>query len=340
MVVFVPFTAPGDRIRVRITACKPRFLLGELVEIIEPSQSRREPPCPVAGQCGGCAWQHVSYPEQVRQKEKILHDSLRKFKGFEWLPFLEAPHEFQYRNRIQLQVSEGKIGFFAARTRELIPIKECLIAEPALNERIKTLDAERISARRLELALQVDGTVREMADQRDPEAALFSQVNRVQNERLRNAVLERVAGFKPDWIMDLYCGSGNLTEILAARFPDVPLIAIDLSRASIERAPRLPNVEWRQGDVAQVLKKLNPNKKSGLVVLDPPRVGCTHAVTAELLRHHPTWIVYVSCNPTTFARDVERLSNYELVSVQGLDMFPQTEHVELIGSLRAATLLT
>ncbi len=344
--MFVPGTAPGDRVQVRITARKPRFLEGEVVQLISPGPSRRTPKCPVTDRCGGCSWQHVDYSVQIEQKQKILSDALRKIgkiHDVKWLPFIAAPDEYHYRNRIQLQVKNGRFGFFSKRSRDLVEITKCWIAEEKLNRRMAELGPKELHSARLELAVQTDGQVALMPDKRDPEAALFSQVNTAQNQNMVAALLAAV-DFRPDWIMDLYCGSGNLTRPLKEKFPGVPVIAVELSRTSIERARELDNeIDWRAGDVARVLNQIEAQSGRGLIVLDPPRLGCASEVIDEVLRHSPSQIVYVSCNPTTFARDVERLlegGRFRVESVQGLDMFPQTEHVELIGSLRAATLLT
>jgi tRNA/tmRNA/rRNA uracil-C5-methylase (TrmA/RlmC/RlmD family) len=100
----------------------------------------------------------------------------------------------------------------------------------------------------------------------------------------------------------------------------------------------LPDVEWISGDVGGVLRKQTRRSGAGLIVCDPPRTGLDSAAVAEILRHAPAQILYVSCNPTTFARDAQRFQPaFRLEHVRGLDMFPQTEHVELIASLRAAT---
>lgn len=336
--IFVPGTAPGDIVEIQITQQKPRFAEAEVLRLIEPSPWRRTPPCPVFGRCGGCAWQHVAYEEQVRQKEKILRDALRKvekLQTFEWRPLVPAPAEFFYRNRVQLQVRGGQVGFFAKGSRDLVPVERCHIAEAGINECIPALTAEQKRASRIELAQRPDGSTVTMLDERDPEEALFSQVNTAQNETLIRLMLEAVHG-TPDWILDLYCGSGNLTVPLASRFAGTAVTAVDLSRASIQRAPKIEHVEFLAGDVGQVLRGLKPQNGSGLAVLDPPRTGCEIKVIEQLRRIKPSQIVYISCNPSTFARDVERLvdnGDYRLRTVQGLDMFPQTEHVELIASL-------
>jgi len=332
VVVFVPQTAPGDVVSVKITNKKARFWEGELVSVVKPSPHRRTPPCPVADRCGGCSWQHVSYEQQAVQKQKILNDSLRplrKFAPWTELPFLAAPEEFYYRNRVQVQMRGGKKGFFAKRSHDLVEVEKCWIADEAINRQLRDLQAAPGETRR---------------ELRVSEGRDFAQVNDKQNAVLQKRVVELIT-CTPDWLMDLYAGSGNLTEPLHRRFPNVPLTAVELSASAVDRGRRLlPDVDWRGGDVAQVLKtvraaemKMEPFRSSdGVVVLDPPRTGCEPAVIEELLKHKPKQIVYVSCNPTTFARDAVKLVEsgaYRVENVQGLDMFPQTEHVELIARL-------
>ncbi len=339
MVVFVPGTAPGDVIRVRITNKKSKFMEGAVVEILTPSRARRRPPCPVADRCGGCSWQHVEYAEQVVQKQGIVESSLRglrKLAEFTLRPLLAAPNEFHYRNRVQLQVRDGKYGFFAKGTNALVETRECWISEPALNDKLRTLTAaDAAGESRLELALLESGEVSAVAGRRSAEVALFAQVNRAQNEVLKEQVLAAVHG-RPDWIFDLYAGSGNLTAPLAGQYAPVRVVAVELSRAAVERAKT--GADWRIGDVGKVLAQIELRKGAGLIVLDPPRTGCEGDVIEQLLRLRAKQIVYVSCNPATFARDAERLirsGQYSIEWVQGLDMFPQTEHVELIASFTA-----
>lgn len=340
LVVFVPDTAPGDLVKVRLTAQKPRFFEGEIVEILKPSPARRSPECPVYGRCGGCVWQHIQYSEQVQQKEKILVASLKKLDRagrIEWRPFVPAANEFNYRNRIQLHGDSSGVGFFARHSRDLVTIESCPIAEPAINQALAEIRGEPGLSGRIELAVLPDGQV----VRREPE---FGQVNTAQNLKLREAVVS-AAGFNPDWIFDLYCGSGNLTEPLARQFPKTPITAIELSRSAILKAKELHphlNIDWRAGDVALEIKKMNREKVSGsgLVVVDPPRAGLAREVIEAILKLAPKQIVYVSCNPTTFARDAEHFLTARpewKAEVQGFDMFPQTEHVELVASLCAAT---
>jgi 23S rRNA (uracil1939-C5)-methyltransferase len=328
VVVFVPQTAPGDVITARITNKKARFWEGELVSLLKPSPDRRVPPCPVADRCGGCSWQHVNYAQQTIQKQKILSDSLRplrKLAAWAELPFLAAPDEFHYRNRVQVQVSGDKKGFFGKRSHDLVEVEKCWIADEAINRQLRELKPAP-GQTRLEL--------------RASEGRDFAQVNDRQNAVLQKRVVDTITG-SPDWLMDLYAGSGNLTGPLRENFPSQKFTAVELSGTAVERGrTQLSSVEWHAGDVGKVLKQLTPQKGGGVVVLDPPRTGCEPAVIEALVKLAPKQIVYVSCNPTTFARDAVKLVEsgaYRVESVQGLDMFPQTEHVEMLASLRSAT---
>lgn len=344
VVVFVGGTVPLDRIKARITHKKSKFWEADLVEVLEPSPHRRAPPCPVADRCGGCSWQQVNYDCQIQQKEKILRDSLRglvKYGTWETLPFLRAPDEFHYRNRIQVHFSGSRLGFYAKRTRDLVAIEKCWIADSRLNAKLGNLQAPDGS--KVEVALNQDGEVLVMPGERDPEAALFAQVNEAQNHVLKKTILDFIE-INPKWGMDLYAGSGNLTFPLVQRFADVPFIAIELSHKAVERgrhsSSHWANLSWLAKDVALGLADLKPRTGEGLIVVDPPRTGLSQESCDQILRHSPKQIIYVSCNPTTFARDAERFLRtgaYRLAKVQGLDMFPQTEHVELLASLCAAT---
>ncbi|WP_035055544.1 23S rRNA (uracil(1939)-C(5))-methyltransferase RlmD [Desulfuromonas sp. TF] len=140
-VVFVPFTAPGDLIRCRIVREKKRFAEGEILELIEPSSARREPPCPVFGVCGGCQWQHLPYETQSRWKGEIFADTLRRQGGGEeelLRPLVRSSEEWNYRSRVQfkcLQTDNGFVmGFYRRGSHFVVDIENCPITASPLNE--------------------------------------------------------------------------------------------------------------------------------------------------------------------------------------------------------------
>ncbi|WP_112428766.1 class I SAM-dependent RNA methyltransferase [Thermogemmatispora tikiterensis] len=138
-------------------------------------------------------------------------------------------------------------------------------------------------------------------------------------------------------LADAYCGVGTFALLLARYAARV--YAIEESPSAIEDAQwnlrQVSNVEILKGKVEHLLPTL-AGQLDGLV-LDPPRAGCQEVVLEALLQHPVTRIVYVSCDPSTLARDLQvlcrRQTTYRLLSVQPLDMFPQTSHIECIAIL-------
>jgi 23S rRNA (uracil1939-C5)-methyltransferase len=311
VVVFVPDTAPGDFVRARVTVKKSNLWEAELVEILKPSPYRRNPPCPVAGVCGGCAWQHVEYAEQLKQKQEIVEFALKQKVE----PVIPSPNELRYRNRVQVHIENGKLGFFAKRSNDLVAITDCLITEEAVTAQFSR--AIKSGESRVELSLDTNG--------------FFSQVNSAQNRKLIEVVLSQIEG-SPQKIADLYAGYGNLTAPLTKQFPQAEIVAVELNERAVEKGRTdLPEVKWFREDVGDFLQKA---EAFDVVVLDPPRTGCANPVINALRKMKPEQIVYVSCNPMTFARDAKRLMEagvYRLDLVQPLDMFPQTEHIELVA---------
>lgn len=144
--VFVPFTIPGERVRVRLTHAGGRKLMAEAVEPLAPSKDRVVPPCPVFGRCGGCQLMHIDYRAQGALKAQVLQDVLRSIARLNLdrrLPILEAAHPLYYRNHGQYKVgrSDGQVvaGFFAARSHQLVPVDDCRLHDPRINHTVMTI---------------------------------------------------------------------------------------------------------------------------------------------------------------------------------------------------------
>ncbi len=168
-------------------------------------------------------------------------------------------------------------------------------------------------------------------------ALSFFQVNPEQNQRLIEAVLEFSEMRKNETLLDLYAGIGNFTLPLAAEASTVTGVeenktAMGDARFNAERNG-IRNCDFVRGKVEEVLKHLS--KEPDHVVLDPPRTGCK-MILDRVVELKPKRIVYVSCEPTTFARDIHLLaeSGYSLQRLALIDMFPQTYHMEVVGLLK------
>lgn len=336
LVVFVPGTAPKDIVRIEIVETKKSFAVGRLIEIIRPSPFRRTPPCPVAGVCGGCTWQHVTYAEQIQQKQKILEHAIRPLlklsPSAKIETFLAAANEFHYRNRIQVHVNREGAGFLARESHDLVPTNQCWIADPRLVEvmnEISNNPDERYN-QRIELSVNQDGSIARNT------VSDFEQVNNEQNKELQTIVLKWILEKNEplNRVIDLYSGSGNFLVSLYEKIQSGQWFGVEMNSTLVKRArQKQSKVNWLQGDVAIKLKEFNSLKKT-LIVTDPPRSGMSKEAIKHLIRINPDQLVYISCNPMTFTRDAQSIlqsKNYQMTKLQGVDLFPQTEHIELVA---------
>ena len=143
-VVFVPYAAPGERVRVAITEQRKQFARGELLEVLAASPGRAEPPCPYfrARSCGGCVWQHIEHAAQAEAKQAIAAGALRRLVagGMELRPILTPVEPYHWRRRARLhwfrpaKSPAALIGFFAPRSHKVTNIERCPQVEPALEE--------------------------------------------------------------------------------------------------------------------------------------------------------------------------------------------------------------
>jgi 23S rRNA (uracil1939-C5)-methyltransferase len=156
-VVFVPYAIPGETVRVEIVETRARWARGRLLEVLQPSPHRVEPPCPYFGQgkCGGCQFQHIDYEAQADFKRQVVIDQLARVGGLRQAKVQDcigAAEPWKYRNHTQFNLTpEGQLGFLVADSHEVIPVQECLITDPLLDDLWTALDMEWPQLRRLSL---------------------------------------------------------------------------------------------------------------------------------------------------------------------------------------------
>ena len=165
----------------------------------------------------------------------------------------------------------------------------------------------------------------------------FYQVNPVQTEKLYQTALDFAELNGKETVLDLYCGIGTISLCAARRAARV--IGVEIVPQAIENAKQnaernhIQNAEFYTGD-AQIIseKLLREGFSPDVIFLDPPRKGCDAKTIESVLTMNPKRIVYVSCNPSTLARDLQTLAanGYALIKVQPVDMFPHTLHVECV----------
>ncbi len=364
LVVFVPNSAPGDELLIKITAKKKSFAEAQILEVLHAGPARRTPPCPIADRCGGCNWQHLTEEEQRNQKQLLVQETLAKFLPEANLPFLPlkpSPLSFRYRNRIQPKYQQGNFGFFSRRSHEIIATNDCLITEEKLTSSFaeikNSLDKkyqQSSEIHRLEVYLDEKELPQWVRIGEEREGTGFSQVNRFQNEDLISTVLSWAEGSTFERIFDLYAGGGNFTFPLADRFKLQKIFAAELDSRLVQKAQeKIQNtgvlqkrMRFYTSDVALFLKRTEMQDKD-LVVLDPPRSGADSSVMRALAHSPVEKIIYISCHPVSLARDLKYFfeaqaqnpsrKKLKLTRLQCFEMFPQTDHVETIAELAVDT---
>lgn len=346
IVCFVPRSAPNDQLKVKIVSVEKNFLIGEILEILTPSDSRRAPPCEHYNDCGGCPWQHLNEDTQIAQKELLLRELFSKFlpthKEFELQKTIQDPHVFGYRNRIQLKQIGKSLGYFKPESHDLVDINDCLIIEDDLRawfkqNKPKIKPTEKL--KKFELKIDSEQKIHFYPIGTKSEGVSFSQVNRFVNQKLVASAMDLVRTINPQNITELYAGSGNFTFELARLHPQVQIDAVELNPELTQLAVKKIQAESLQKKIRFYTTKselfaVQNELSKNLVFLDPPRQGCEQLLLRALAQKAPEYILYISCHPVSLVRDLSFLAksgySFKIQFLQIFDMFPQTDHFETL----------
>ena len=411
-VVFVHGAVRGELCRVLVMKVLKNAAFGKVTELLEPSPERREPDCPYYGRCGGCDFRHLSYREELWAKRQRVQDALTRLGGsdVEVEEILGAADPLYYRNKSQYPVSAGKVGFYRARTHDVVDIEHCLIQKPQAdaaaaalrdylrdfavpsydektgrgllrhlyvrtNRRGESLVCVLANGERLPHEEELVGRLRRAvpdcvgvvlgvntrrgntilgeryrtlwgADTLEDELCgltfrlsvpSFYQVNRDQAEVLYRKAVEYAGLTGGELVVDLYCGAGTITQVMAGGAGRVigAEIVPEAIKDARENARRngIENVEFFCGDAAQLAADFaGRGLRPDVICVDPPRKGLAPGVIAAAAQMAPQRVVYVSCDPGTLGRDVKRFAEYgyRVQRAAACDLFPGTRHVETV----------
>jgi 23S rRNA (uracil1939-C5)-methyltransferase len=332
--VFASNVFPGDVARVRLVEVKKGFAKADLVELVTPSAQRRVAPCPVANECGGCDWTALRLDHQLAAKRRILSESLRRIGKFDvaTLPGIQThPSPLNYRLRSRLHRDGDAVGFYAMRSNRVVPLaRECEVvgvetARVAPEGEVWEVDGVLLGGEQ-ELTLTVDAFTYRL------HTRAFFQVNRhLLATMLRLVAAHAARTVNRQHAVDLYAGVGFFTLPMAKLFDRVTLIEGSPLSARYARM----NVPWNakvvEASVEQHVARLG---KANFTFLDPPRAGARGEVITAVAEKTQERIAYLSCDPVTFARDANRIvaAGWKLASLDLLDLFPNTHHVETLAS--------
>lgn len=408
--IHVPFTVPGDQIEGTFVKRDKGKKLGKITTVIEPSSDRVQTPCPHAGTCGGCLWQHMSYDAQIRLKQQMINRAFEQAGHEERLHQITPSSEtFYYRNRMDYVFGwKGELGLkeygqwnryldlstcllLDKETPVILQTVRNLVAELKLEpwdakkytgdirytiirlgkntkERMITLlvkDLERLKPHYETIAQRLSPLCTTLYLGENPEITdisaaktlvrlhgneylteesngiryiihpnSFFQTNTRMAEKLQSAVLDLLPASGK--ILDLYCGLGFFGIAAAKKGLEVyghelDAPAIELAHKNAEANNVSKNCRWGAGPV----EDLDWSKeKPDAVIIDPPRAGLHPRSLSALLEHEPQEIIYVSCNYHRLVNELKQFkTKYKITSLQALDLFPHTPHIEVVVKL-------
>ncbi len=401
-IVFVPGVIPDEQVRVRVSKEYASYIIAEVDEILEPSLHRVEPECPLFSTCGGCDWQHISYPEQVRWKNDILAGEISKTcrcVAQQQQPPVLSEKSYGYRGHAVVQCRydpDFSVGFFQKKTNRFVGFEQCPVLNPLIQKTLGDLreilhrdpvygissleihapqDEVILLARckgtahlndirtmnKIYTELNISGVSFVTHGARRSDHVLgqrfcrydvptgsgtiqlstgfggFIQANIRVNADLVAYVMDLARNSHS--ILDLYSGSGNFS---------IPLAQVSKEVVAIERNARLAsqgktnakknnigNVRFLSMDARKAVESIRDEMlRFDTIILDPPREGAKDIV--EIIPElGASRIIYISCNPSTLARDIESLigAGFILKETRVFDMFPQTYHLESVSYL-------
>ena len=360
-VIFVRDTIPGEKVLARLVdTTHDHYWWARAERIIEASPHRVRPPCPVAGSCGGCDFQHVELSAQRGLKAAVVAEQLQRLAGVKWQVLVQqVPGDdagLSWRTRMRyLTAADGhsptgsQVGLRAWHSDRLVelPAQGCLIADrrgPSVAELKQFADRygelqvcvadDVISVKAKDEQVAGPKVVKQRVRTREFQVAAdgFWQVHPGAAEVLTRVVLEQLQPQPGEGALDLYCGVGLFAGALVDAGCQVT--GVELSKLAAKQAKQnVPQATFIAGPLERNLVKLPT--KTDIIVLDPPRTGAGRQVVRKLAATNARAISYVACDPAALARDIKTFAElgWELTELRAFDLFPMTHHVECVAKL-------
>jgi 23S rRNA (uracil1939-C5)-methyltransferase len=350
--VFIPYTIPGETVSIDDIVDKKDYFFAHAVSIEETSPDRIIPECLNFARCGGCDYLHMSYEKECAEKIQIINDSLKRIAKMseDALPQIQqiAGERFHYRSHASIKQANFKKGFYSKESHAVVPFPHggCLLLAKGLHDA-----AARFQTDKTEYKVAVDRSGMTHAALPGEQRVIEEECRGIKykrdihsffqaNMKLRSAMAEKIlsctASEKSDTILELGCGSGFFSLQLAphcASLRGIEIASDTVHSAEInKKLNMIDNVQFecRSNDSLDA-----ENDRADIVFVDPPRPGLSKRTRSVITAMAPRKIVYVSCNPSTWARDVKEFADasYSLSEVCFIDMFPGTQHIEIVSSL-------
>ncbi len=363
-IIFVKGALPGETVDVTITKDKKSFMEGTINTIIYKSSKRVEPFCNYFGVCGGCSLCHLNYENTLEYKKERVKNILSKF-DIPKINVIRNENDLYYRNKIELKIVDGKLGFYEKSTHNLIEIKECKVTKKSINKSFEFVKNMKLENANVTIRANYNDEVLIIIDSKEKPVILnpedykivgivlndkciygqdnfmekinnlfftvsynsFFQVNNYINLELFNLIKENIVG---KTVLDLYSGVGTLS-IVASKVVDkvysIEVIPNAVKNALINaKINKCDNINFILGKVEDKIGFIND--KIDTIIVDPARAGLDKKTIEVINNICPQRIIYVSCDTQSLANNLVDLANYEIKKFYILDMFSYTYHIE------------
>lgn len=363
-IIFVKGALPGETVDVTITKDKKSFMEGNISTIIYKSSKRVEPFCKYFGVCGGCSLCHLNYENTLEYKKERVKNILSKF-DIPKINVIRNENDLYYRNKIELKIVDGKLGFYEKNTHNLIEIKECKVTKKSINKSFEFVKNMTLENANVTIRANYNDEVLIIIDSKEKPVILnpedykivgivlndkciygqdnfmekinnlfftvsynsFFQVNNYINLELFNLIKENIVG---KTVLDLYSGVGTLS-IVASKVVDkvysIEVIPNAVKNALINaKINKCDNINFILGKVEDKIGFIND--KIDTIIVDPARAGLDKKTIKVINNICPQRIIYVSCDTQSLANNLVDLANYEIKKFYILDMFSYTYHIE------------
>lgn len=374
-ITFVENALPKEDVEIKLTKKAKKFNEGVVTKYNKVSPNRVEAKCLYFKFCGGCNLSHLSYKDTISFKKERLENILSKYAKINRnIEVVASPKKEGYRNKITLQVKNGKIGYFANNTHKLIEIDNCLLACKQIQNIIK--DLKYLNVINGQIILRCNNNdelliVINTKDKCDINIDYLKEYHKIVGIVLNDKVIYGESKFVElvannyyqvsydsffqinrdicakifekikseieccDTVLDLYCGVGSLGIATHAN----KIYGIEVIKNAVVNA----NINAKINKIKEYYYMLGKvenvidkiNDKIDVVIVDPPRSGLDKKSIEVLLNLKPKKIIYVSCDVMTLARDLNTLKKiYNIKDITGFDMFAYTYHVECVCLLK------
>lgn len=332
-VTFIQKTLPHEKGQAEVFKKSKGVQFAKLKNLSETSIERITPECPHFDECPSCHYLHTSYEQEIQFKHTSIAKVLQPLNVAKSdIQIKEAPQRLGYRNRLQLHYKDHKYGMIDAKSNKIIEVPHCKILKSSLKESFDQIYTEpnRPTSEPKEGHVEIYENEEKVSLTWNSAYAEggFTQVNQAMNKVLHDLIHKVGANSKPQQILDLFSGYGNLSECLVQN---------GSSRICVDASPKKDSLNLNYHslnlfkDSALIkFKKMYRDKKFDLVIVDPPRKGFPF-LTDWINHYQPQKLIYVSCKAATMTRDLLTIKDqYQVKQAVMLDLFPGSFHFEAL----------